>query len=338
MAQIVLGLGTSHGPQLFLKPEQWELRAQADRQNKQHWFRGNSYDYPALAAHRANDGFEAQITLPAKQAHYDRCQRAIGAIADVYATAAPDIAVIIGNDQSEIFTEENIPAFCVFWGDSIENFPRSPEEIAALTPGIAPAEIGYRPDVRTQYPCYPELGKHMIASLMNDGFDVAQSRRFPKGPRGSNAAPHAFGYVFRRVMQDKPIPHVPVLVNTHYPPNRPSAKRCFDFGRAIGRAVRSFPGDARIAIIGSGGLTHYVIDEEFDRGVLRAMQAGDTATITAIDEAMLQSGGTAELKNWIPVFGAMTEMKVPMQLIDYVPCYRSPAGTGNAMAFAYWRP
>src|SRR5215469_11881094 len=66
MAQIVLGLGTSHGPQLFLKPEQWELRAEADRQNKQHWFRGKAYDFPALEALRGVDGFATQITLPAK--------------------------------------------------------------------------------------------------------------------------------------------------------------------------------------------------------------------------------------------------------------------------------
>ena len=235
------------------------------------------------------------------QAHYDRCQRAIGAIADTYATAAPDLAVIIGNDQSEIFTAENIPAFSVFWGESIENFPRSQEEVEKLPPGIAPAEIGYRPATRTTYPCHPALGKHLITSLMNDGFDVAQSQRLPTGPRGSNAAPHAFGYVFRRVMQDKPIPHVPVLVNTHYPPNRPSARRCFELGRAIARAVQSFPGDARVALIGSGGLTHYVIDEDFDRKVLRAMETGDTATITAIDDRRCSPRAAPPncRKNWI---------------------------------------
>src|SRR4029077_8771332 len=77
MAQIVLGLGTSHGPQLFLKPDQWHLRAQADRQNKQHWFRGTPYNYPELEALRKGDGFAAQITPSAMQAHFDRCQRAI---------------------------------------------------------------------------------------------------------------------------------------------------------------------------------------------------------------------------------------------------------------------
>lgn len=116
MAQIVLGLGTSHGPQLLMPPELWELRAQADRQNKQHWFRGKSYDFPTLAALRQPDGFAAQITPPAMRAHYDRCQQAMGTVADIYATAALDIAVIIGNDQGEIFTDENIPAFSVFFG------------------------------------------------------------------------------------------------------------------------------------------------------------------------------------------------------------------------------
>jgi hypothetical protein len=122
MAQIILGLGTSHGPQLLMPPELWELRAQADRQNKQHWFRGKSYDFPTLAALRQPDGFAAQITPPAMRAHYDRCQQAMGTVADIYATAALDIAVIIGNDQGEIFTDENIPAFSVFFGREHREF------------------------------------------------------------------------------------------------------------------------------------------------------------------------------------------------------------------------
>ena len=35
--------------------------------------------------------------------------------------------------------------------------------------------------------------------------------------------------------------------------------------------------------------------------------------------------------------GAMREAGFPMKLVDYAPCYRSPAGTGNAMAFMYWQ-
>ena len=45
MAEIVLGIGSSHGPLLSTPPEQWDLRAKADRENKSHWFRGKTYDY-----------------------------------------------------------------------------------------------------------------------------------------------------------------------------------------------------------------------------------------------------------------------------------------------------
>jgi hypothetical protein len=45
--------------------------------------------------------------------------------------------------------------------------------------------------------------------------------------------------------------------------------------------------------------------------------------------------GTAETLNWIALAGAMDPM--PMTLIDYVPCYRSPAGTGLAATFGFWR-
>ena len=53
MAEIVLGIGTSHGPLLSTPPEKWDLRAQADRLNKQHYFRGKSYDYESLLKERA---------------------------------------------------------------------------------------------------------------------------------------------------------------------------------------------------------------------------------------------------------------------------------------------
>jgi 3-O-methylgallate 3,4-dioxygenase len=132
------------------------------------------------------------------------------------------------------------------------------------------------------------------------------------------------------------IPHVPVFVNTFYPPNQPPAGRCYNFGRALGRAIASWPENINVAVIASGGLTHFVIDELFDRQVLEAMQAGDAATLAALPEEMFQSG-TSEIKNWIAVAGMMAEAGLTMKLIDYVPCYRSEAGTGSAMGFARWQ-
>jgi 3-O-methylgallate 3,4-dioxygenase len=47
--------------------------------------------------------------------------------------------------------------------------------------------------------------------------------------------------------------------------------------------------------------------------------------------------GTSEIKNWIVAAGAMSETELKMDLIDYVPCYRSEAGSGSGLAFAAWR-
>jgi 3-O-methylgallate 3,4-dioxygenase len=85
-------------------------------------------------------------------------------------------------------------------------------------------------------------------------------------------------------------------------------------------------------------MTHYAVDETFDRMVLDAMAANDDAKLRKIDEAMFESGGTAEVKSWLSVFGGMSQIGAPMTVVDYVPCYRSEAGTGNAMGFVYWKP
>ena len=93
--------------------------------------------------------------------------------------------------------------------------------------------------------------------------------------------------------------------------------------------------DARVAVIASGGLTHFVIDEAFDARVLEAIRRGDVSAFQDLPEELFQSG-TSEIKNWITVEGAMAEAGLAMQLLDYVPCYRSEAGTGSAMGFAQW--
>ncbi|HSF31365.1 MAG TPA: extradiol ring-cleavage dioxygenase, partial [Candidatus Tectomicrobia bacterium] len=97
--------------------------------------------------------------------------------------------------------------------------------------------------------------------------------------------------------------------------------------------VEAWPSDARVAVIGSGGLSHFVIDEDLDYRVIRALQAKDVGAVQALPRQRMNSG-TSEIRNWIAAAGAVEHLD--MQLIDYVPCYRSPAGTGCAMGFAQW--
>jgi hypothetical protein len=70
--------------------------------------------------------------------------------------------------------------------------------------------------------------------------------------------------------------------------------------------------------------------------VIKAMQNRDEAALAAIPESDLL-GNTCEMRNWIPLSAAMNESGKKMTLVDYVPCYRTDAGTGNAMGFVYWQ-
>jgi hypothetical protein len=134
---------------------------------------------------------------------------------------------------------------------------------------------------------------------------------------------------------DTPPPSVPIILNVHFPHNVPKNRRCLDLGHALQRAIRSFNGFKRVAVMASGGLTHFVIDEDFDRQILDAMAKGDESALAGFPESYFKVG-TAEIKNWYPVIAAMNAEGRKYHQVDYVPCYRSEAGTGNAMAFVYW--
>lgn len=336
MAKIVLGLGTSHGPMLSTPPELWGERVKFDR-TAEHFFRDKTYSFDELVSLRAGEPFNGEITQEIWQRKHAACRTAISRLADIYADAEVDAAVIVGNDQMEVFTEDVIPAVTVFWGKTVENIPWNEEQLAQLQPGVALAAPGHCTPERTAYETLPDLGRHIIESLIGENFDVAASQRLPVGPLGTNGLPHAFGFVYRQIMRDRVTPNVPIFINTFYPPNQPKVARCIDLGAHLVRAIESWPSDARIALIASGGLSHFVIDEEVDRTFLDALRTKKLEKLEALGEGIYQSG-TSEIKNWIPVAGAMAHLGFTMQLVDYQPCYRSAAGTGNAMGFVAWHP
>lgn len=330
MAQIVLGIGTSHGPMLVTDTEQWASRLAFDRANQHPW-RGKSWSFDQLVAERADENLAAQITPEAMLSHQTRCQSALDTLAEIFTQARIDVAVIIGNDQMEIFDDRLIPAFSIFYGDTITNYEFSAERMAGLPPGIGLAIPGYIPQGGAEYAGHPELARAIIGQAISDNFDVATMKSLPKPE-----TPHAFGFVYRRIMRDNPVPSVPVLVNTFYPPNQPSVKRCYDFGKSILRGIEAWKSDARVAVFASGGLTHFAIDETVDQLFFDAIRNRDITRVADLGEAVFQDG-TSELKNWVPLAGMMAELDLTPELIDYVPCYRSEAGTGNAMGFVCWR-
>ncbi len=336
MADIVLGMWTTHGPTLNTTPDQWNGRVKADIANR-HWFRGEELGFNQLVELRAHENIGARITDAERQRRYDACQAGIRTLADRWQEARPDVCVILGNDQRELFLEDIQPTFTIYGGETFYNQPLTKEQKALLPPGIEDAEWAYRPDQHTVYPGLPELAHVIFEQAIEDDFDLASSNDWPTHRNHRHAGtPHAFSFVLRRIMNDNAIPTLPVIANTFYPPNQPTARRCFAFGEMIGRAIRQWKSSARVAVVGSGGMSHFCIDEELDQRFLAAFSRRDTEALKGIEQNLLQSG-SSELRNWIVAAGVLFGTDLSGDIIDYVPCYRSQAGTGTANAFVCWQ-
>lgn len=335
MAKIVLGVGTSHGPMLSTPWQEWGQRVQADKRNDELWFKGEHYTFDELAEIRRDEHLEKELTPEKFEARHTACQKAIDVVADVVAKVKPDVAVIIGDDQKELLLEDNMPALAVYWGDKFLNASVTEEQLAKMPPGIAVANWGHSPPQDQEVQGEPSLARHIIDTALADDFDVSHMNSLPAGRYDNHGIPHAYGFIYRRIMHDDVIPNVPVFINTFYPPNQPTLKRSYKFGKAIGNAIRSWDSDKTVAVFASGGLTHFVVEEDLDDLVLNAFQEKDDDALTNLPVERFNSG-TSEIRNWIALAGALAEDDLTMKLIDFVPCYRSIAGTGNAMGFAYW--
>src|SRR3954452_22426147 len=262
MARVVLGIGTSHGPLLNTPPKQWGQRAEADRRNPQLMFRGAPFRFDDLARARAGERFEDAIAPAEMARRHAACQQALAALAETFARVAPDVAVIIGDDQEELFFDDNMPALSVYWGETIDHAPLPEEYNVGRSPGLAIADWAYYPPTATTVPGEPKLGLHLVRSLVGEGFDVAHSRRLPPGKAGNHGVSHAYGFVYRRIMQDRVIPNVPVFLNTFYPPNHPRLERCYPVGQALGRATAAWDPKVSVAVTPSAWLTHFVAEED----------------------------------------------------------------------------
>jgi hypothetical protein len=320
MAEVTLGIGSSHSPMLSTPHEAFAGLGDLDR--------ARLPEFAAKARENAT-WIDHELHADVTRERHEATQAAIRHLAGVLAEEAPDVVVVIGDDQNEWFSPDNQPALCIYWGESVENRPPSRESVPPLRRlsywGL------YGDGANRAFPVDATLGRHLIEALTRDfDFDVAHLRVQPQdGPFG-----HAWSFVHQRLMGDRVLPIVPVLLNTYYPPNQPTPRRCYQLGRAIRQAIEGWSVHKRVAIMASGGLSHFFVDEELDRQVLDALAKKDGEALTALPAAKLESGNS-EIRNWIAAAGAVEHL--PMHLVDYVPSYRSEAGSGVGMAFAVWQ-
>lgn len=303
-----LGIGCSHAPSMFVGSEHWPgIHTRLV---------GNVPPPPEFA----------QETPSVVSEYIGRIRSAFARLHDVLADYAPDVLIVVGDDQREVFGPDLSPSLAVYVG----------EEVSGTTSiGVAGQSLA---DGHITLKCASEAARNLRKSLIADGFDVTSITELqPKGrPEGG------LGHAFIRPCNvldvgGLGIPVIPIFLEAYHPP-MPSAARCLQLGDAIRAA---FDGsDLKVAVLGSGGLSHDPlgpragwIDEPLDRWFLEQIAAGRTEELShlfAIDSATLR-GGTGEIRSWLVAAAAMRGVNA--EVVDYVPAYHTVTGLG----FAYWR-
>jgi catalytic LigB subunit of aromatic ring-opening dioxygenase len=334
MAQLAAAFGSSHSVMLAAELSDW-LRGfrQSDLRMKFYDRQGNPRSYAEVLA-TAPANIAELVADNAITARYHQVQEAMKRMRREIAEARLDALVIVGDDQHELFQDQHMPSIGIYYGESIRNAARAnakrfnwPEE------WYNRAQMRrYEDEADADYPCHKALALRLIEGFIEREFDIAAVA----GLGGAQSEGHAYSFIHRWYLKGdgaRMLPVVPIFLNTYNPPNPPLPRRCVKFGKALRDLIESFPDDLRVGVLASGGLSHFVVEEELDHAVIEALRKKDLEFLGALDPRQLKAG-SSEIRNWIVVASAATHLN--LKWMSYTPSYRTPAGTGIGLGFASW--
>lgn len=187
----------------------------------------------------------------------------------------PDAMVIIAPDHFATFQLANMPTFAVGYGTGSQTWGDA---------GVPVFDVEFD----------DALGRSIAAELIGAGFDVATAYNM--------RLDHAYACPLHLILPDLGIPIVPIFINCAAPP-LPSLERCFQLGSAVRDAIDRSGGDRRIAVMATGGLSHWTPapslhspKDALDRKMIDFLLAGDRAGFSAamrerVDQWSNEAGG-----------------------------------------------
>jgi protocatechuate 4,5-dioxygenase beta chain len=205
----------------------------------------------------------------------------------------PDVAIVVYNDHGADFTFDKYPTFAIGVADSY---------------AIADEGFGTRPlpPVRGD----ADFSIHLVESLIDQEFDLTVCQEL--------AVEHGFlvpmNLCFEHDAQGWSVAAVPLQVNVVQHP-LPTGRRCFSLGRALRKAVETYPGELKVVVLGTGGMSHQLqgkrfgyMNEAFDRMFLDELEANpEKLAAMSHQELMEQAGAEAvELIMWHVMRGALS--------------------------------
>ena len=225
----------------------------------------------------------------------------------------PDVVIVVYNDHASRFGLDATPTFAIGVGES---FP--------------PHDEGYGPRAIPTCAGAPDFAWHLVESLvLKDEFDLTMVSDMTVDHGLTVPLSLAFGQPAAW-----PCRVIPLCVNViQYP--QPTARRCYKLGQAIRRAIDSFEPGLRIAIFGTGGMSHQLqgeraglINAPYDQMWLDKM-VNDPLALTEIEHTeLLREAGSEglEIIMWLVMRGAMDEAVREVHRFYHVPASNTAYG------------
>jgi protocatechuate 4,5-dioxygenase beta chain len=224
----------------------------------------------------------------------------------------PDVAVLIYNDHGLNFFLDKMPTFAV-----------------GAAPEYRNADEGWGIPLLPPFRGDQKLSWHLIESLVEDEFDLTTCQEM--------LVDHAFTLPMAMLWPgrgDWPVRTVPVCINTvQYP--LPSMARCWKLGRAIGRAIESYPEDLKVVVIGTGGLSHQLdgtragfINREFDLMCLEKLVSDPEALTRYTTHELVELAGTqgVEVMMWLAARATLGGQVSQVHVNYHIPISNTAAG------------
>jgi len=271
----------------------------------------------------------ARITAGLAMSHVPAIGRAVdtGMTADLYwaplfkgfefsktweAANKPDVVFLVFNDHATAFSLDFIPTFAIACADE-----------------FAPADEGFGARPVPVVKGAPDLAWHIAQSVIEQDFDLTIVNRMDVDHGLTVPLSLMFGQP-----KEWPVKVIPFAVNVvQYPP--PSGRRCWNLGKAIAKAVESFPEDLNVQVWGTGGMSHQLqgpraglINSEWDRRFLDRIgpKPEELAAISHLEYVRETGSEGIEMVMWLIMRGALNDRVREVHRHYHVPASNTAVG------------
>jgi protocatechuate 4,5-dioxygenase beta chain len=226
--------------------------------------------------------------------------------------ARPDVVVLVYNDHGLNFFLDKMPTFSI-----------------GAAPEYRNADEGWGIPTVPPFRGDPALSWHLIEQLVGEEFDLTTCQEMK--------VDHAFTLPMALLWpeQNWPVRVVPVCINTVQAP-LPSATRCYKLGQALARAVASWPGDEKVLVLGTGGLSHQLdgeragfINKDFDLKFMDSLVGNDPRWACQFDtHQLVEHTGTqgVELLMWLATRAMLGEKVRALHRNYHIPISNTASG------------